>query len=134
LARDLFCGSETKSVKDIDKSWWMCYLVVMVSLSIAKMNRNHWRFAALQVADVVSTLIGFSVGLSEANPAISQFFPSMGPVAGLIFGKLLTVSVILGFFVVRPSANTDKKWNFVNRLFTLIVLWNAALIGTQIVR
>lgn len=45
----------------------------------------------LQALDVLTTLAGFTCGLGEANPAINQFFPAMGPLAGLLLAKSLTV-------------------------------------------
>jgi len=87
-------------------------------------NNGVQRFAMLQALDVMTTLAGFTCGLGEANPAISHFFPAMGPLAGLVLAKILTVSLIVGFMAYRRI----EKWSFVNTCFSLLVIWNSALI------
>ena len=86
------------------------------------------RFAALQVLDLQSTLVGFNCGMVEANPAINHFFPGMGVVAGLMFGKLLMVLLLVGFMWFRNV----ERWAFVNILFGLLVCWNSTLIGLRL--
>ena len=97
----------------------------MVNTSTLTMNRSRIeRFVTLQVLDLGTTLIGFCAGCAEANPAINHFFPTLGPLVGLFVGKLLMVSVILGFMLNRPTACTDKGWKAVNSAFTVLIVWN----------
>jgi hypothetical protein len=104
----------------------------MVKLFTLTSSKNLGRFATLQVFDVVTTLVGFGIGLGEANPAIGHFLPSLGPLVGLMVGKLLTVSVIIGYMMSRPKANTDKGWNFINAGFALVVSWNLIAISIRL--
>ena len=105
----------------------------MERISRLIVNRSRfYRFLFLQALDLETTLIGFSVGCVEANPAIAHFFPALGPLVGLLVGKLLTVSVILGYMMNSEKANTEKGWKFVNGLFTLLIVWNTAIIAFSV--
>ena len=90
------------------------------------------RFLFLQAVDLETTLIGFSCGCVEMNPAIAHFFPACGPLVGLFVGKFLTVMAILLFMANNPNAATDKGWKFTNRLFTLLIVWNVAVISIRL--
>jgi hypothetical protein len=100
----------------------------MGNVSTPTMSKGIQKFAVHQVFDVLTTLVGFTCGLVEANPAIKQFFPALGLLTGLLVGKLLPVLVIVGFMTLRSSVNTEKGWRFVNTLFSLLVIWNSLLI------
>lgn len=91
---------------------------------------KNWKgFAALQFLDILTTVAGFSIGLVEANPIISHFFPIIGPVVGLFFGKLLTISFILCYMTYKKST----KWVFVNYLFFALIIWNSSLITLRLI-
>ena len=49
-------------------------------------------FLYRQVLDILSTLIGFSLGVSEASPFI-RLMVAWGPVAGLAASKILAVGL-----------------------------------------
>ena len=83
-------------------------------------------FLGLQVLDVLTTLIGFRVGLVEASPFI-QFLMRLGPVPGLIGSKL--VAVLLGALCVwrgRPQIIYS-----INFWYAGLVVWNLILIMTR---
>lgn len=103
----------------------------MINVSTLMNQKSFRRFAVLQGLDVATTLVGFLVGCNEANPAISHFFPALGPLVGLLVGKVLTVLVIL-MFLNRPSVGTENGWRFVNILFSLLILWNLVMIGLRV--
>lgn len=82
-------------------------------------------FFDLQVLDVLTTIIGNDFGLKEGNPEIAVLFPTLGFFFGLLVGKILFVSVLL-FIILRICKN--PRWNFVNSLFGILILWNSSLI------
>lgn len=96
----------------------MTSFAVPTQPSIHPTDRNI--FLALQVSDVLSTLIGFSLGFPEANPILRWFFPLFGVEFGLVVGKFLTASACYTFAVSRKK----PMWKFVNVGFSLVVLWN----------
>jgi hypothetical protein len=76
-------------------------------------------FLYLQVLDVVSTLIGFSLGNSEASPFI-RLLIHWGPVTGLILSKLFAVACLSACIVL-------KRWDFIrwiNYWYAALVMWN----------
>lgn len=80
-------------------------------------------FALLQVADVVTTMIGFKLGAGEASPFVRMLVQgSTSPLHGLLAAKL--VAVILGAFVVYSRRSLRK----VNIWFTALIVWNLVII------
>lgn len=76
-------------------------------------------FLYLQVLDVVSTLIGFSLGNTEASPFI-RLLIQWGPVTGLIVSKLFAVACLSACILL-------KRWEFIrwiNYWYSALVLWN----------
>ncbi len=76
-------------------------------------------FLYLQVLDVISTLIGFSLGNTEANPLI-RLLIRWGPVAGLLWSKLFALAVVVFCAWFRRLALI--RW--INYWFALLVVWN----------
>jgi Domain of unknown function (DUF5658) len=104
-------------------------MVGMKKPSQPRTNRQLAVFAGLQGLDVLTTLVGFAGGASEANPVIAHFLPMLGPVAGLVVGKLLTVAVIFAFMYFKPTANTKNGWRFVNVGFGLVIVSNLTVLA-----
>jgi hypothetical protein len=80
-------------------------------------------FVYLQVLDVISTLVGFSLGDTEASPFIRMLI-RWGPVAGLVASKLVAVAILL-FCVFL------KRWKlirFVNYWYAGLVIWNLYIV------
>ncbi len=89
---------------------------------------NDWSlsvqaFLYLQVLDVLTTWLGFRVGLSEASPFI-QFLMHLGPLTGLLGSKLVAVS--LGAFCVWRRR--FHVIHLINYFYAALVVWNMALI------
>jgi len=85
-------------------------------------------FIALQMLDVATTLFGFRLGLGEGSPVLGPFIRALGPVPGLLAGKIATCFVLGAYFYFR----TNPKYWFVNFLFVLVVGWNLALIASRL--
>ena len=77
---------------------------------------NVQLFLYLQVLDVITTMLGFRSGLSEASPFI-HFLMGFGIVGGLLGSKIIGVGI--GAFCV---------WRRRFRVIALINYWYAALI------
>jgi len=80
-------------------------------------------FIYLQILDVMSTLIGFSLGNTEASPFI-RLLIRWGPVTGLICSKLFAVGCLLVCILLH-------RWSFVrwiNYWYAALVIWNLYII------
>jgi hypothetical protein len=80
-------------------------------------------FLYLQILDVVSTLIGFSLGNTEASPFI-RLLLRWGPVTGLVCSKLFAAGCLL----VCIQLN---RWGFIrwiNYWYAALVTWNLYII------
>jgi hypothetical protein len=70
---------------------------ILYACIIPMQLRPYWSslvlFLYLQVLDVLSTLIGFSLGANEASPFV-QALISWGPVAGTLASKLVAIVVV----------------------------------------
>jgi hypothetical protein len=86
-------------------------------------------FASLQGLDVLTTLVGFVGGAGEANPVIAHLLPMLGPISGLIVGKLLTVAAIFALMHFKPTANTKQGWAFMNVAFACVIVWNLTILA-----
>jgi hypothetical protein len=89
---------------------------------------NNWFlsieiFFLLQVFDVMTTWLGFRVGLAEASPFI-QYLMHFGTLAGLLGSKLVAFG-IGGYCVWRRRFSIIRVINY---WYGALVLWNLALI------
>jgi hypothetical protein len=73
-------------------------------------------FLYLQVLDILTTLIGFSLGNSEASPFV-RLMVHFGPFTGLVLSKIVAASLATACLLLRRR-----------RLILLINYWYAALI------
>jgi hypothetical protein len=80
-------------------------------------------FLYLQVLDLLTTWVGFRVGLSEASPFIRALM-QLGPLTGLFASKLLAVAMG-GYCVWRGRFRLIEILNY---WYAALVVWNLALI------
>ena len=80
-------------------------------------------FVALQIADVVTTLIALRLGGAEQNSLIAHLMV-FGSVEGLLLSKAIVLALAL--FAVWTLRYRVLRW--ANIAFTGIVLWNLSII------
>jgi hypothetical protein len=80
-------------------------------------------FIALQVLDILTTLIGLQLGAQEGSMFLGRLMRA-GPVAGLLIAKILAVLLVaLAMKFKRP-----RMVVFLNYWFAAVVSWNLAII------
>jgi Domain of unknown function (DUF5658) len=84
-------------------------------------------FACLQALDVITTLLGWRAGAREANIVVVQFM-HLGPITGLMFGKLLGLLLIL-LVILRGKLRMIR---LLNLWFAGIVTWNLVIVWLQV--
>ena len=90
-------------------------------------NRVIVVFVALQLLDVLTTILGLSVGAHEGNYLVAQFM-HWGPALGLLIAKFLGFVLLLVAF----AAGKLRLLRMLNLWFLCIVAWNLAIIWIQI--
>jgi Domain of unknown function (DUF5658) len=80
-------------------------------------------FLYLQVMDVLTTLVGFSLGASEASPFISGLI-RWDPLAGILASKLVAV-VILGACLWLRRLHL-LRW--INVWYGALTAWNLCIV------
>jgi hypothetical protein len=86
-------------------------------------------FFSLQVLDVLTTLIGLSVGAQEASAFVGRLL-QVSPVTGLIIPKLFSLLLVV-------SAIRFKRQRlivFLNYWFAALVTWNLGTIMMLLMR
>jgi Domain of unknown function (DUF5658) len=76
-------------------------------------------FIALQVLDLVTTLIAFHFGAFEVNPLVARFTSSLGPTAGVVTSKVIAVLIAL---------RLHRLIWVVNLFYTGVVCWNLLIL------
>jgi len=76
-------------------------------------------FLYLQILDVLSTLIGFSLGNTEASPFV-RLLVRFGPVAGLALSKVLALGLVAACFVLKRM----RMVRFINYWYAGLIFWN----------
>jgi len=80
-------------------------------------------FVALQVLDILTTLLGLQMGAHEASFFVARLM-RIGPVAALLIAKILAVALVsLALRFKRPRVVV-----FLNYWFAAVVTWNLATI------
>ena len=80
-------------------------------------------FVALQVLDILTTLLGLQVGAHETSFFVSRLM-SAGPVAALLIAKIMAVLLVtLALRFHRPRVVV-----FLNFWFAAVVTWNLGMI------
>ena len=85
-------------------------------------------FLYLQLLDVLSTLIGFSLGNTEASPFI-RLMIQWGPVAGLALSK----AVALGLIAVCFAMKRMRIIRFINYWYAGLIFWNLLVVLTALI-
>lgn len=76
-------------------------------------------FIYLQLLDLLTTLVGFKLGASEASPFIRVLMHA-GPVAGVAASKVLALG--LGALCVYTGRNHIIRW--ATYWYAALVVWN----------
>jgi len=76
-------------------------------------------FIYLQLLDLLTTLVGFKLGASEASPFIRMLMHA-GPVAGVAVSKLLAVG--LGALCIYTKRQHLVRW--ATYWYAALVVWN----------
>jgi hypothetical protein len=76
-------------------------------------------FLYLQILDILSTLIGFSLGNQEASPMV-RMMVRWGPVNGLVFSKIVAVAVAAACLMLRRR----KLIQWINYWYAALIVWN----------
>jgi hypothetical protein len=92
-----------------------------VTVTDAEISRQWKLFLALQIADVLTTLVGFSLGLGEASPFVRMLL-GVGPIPGLLITKAVVLMLCMGLLITGRSLQKANVW------FCLLVGWNLVLI------
>ena len=82
-------------------------------------------FLCLQVLDVVTTLIGFRMGLAEASPFV-RWLTHFGPVLGLVVSKFVALSLLsICVFLQRTRViRLATCW------YIALVVWNIFVLAS----
>ena len=83
-------------------------------------------FVFLQVLDILTTLIGLSLGAGEASAFVATLM-HLGPIQGLLISKILAVILVL----IALRRRQPRIVVLANFWFAGLVTWNLALIFTQ---
>jgi hypothetical protein len=76
-------------------------------------------FLYLQALDVLSTLIGFSLGNTEASPFI-RLMIRWGPVTGLALSKAVAIGLVAVCFAIKRT----RLIRLINFWYAAVVIWN----------
>ncbi len=80
-------------------------------------------FVYLQLLDLLTTLLGFRLGASEASPFIRALF-YFGPAVGVAMSK----GVALGLGGVCVWLKKDRVIGWINYWYAGLVVWNLCVI------
>ena len=83
-------------------------------------------FLYLQVLDVLTTWLGFRMGLAEASPFV-RLLMHWGPLAGVLGSK--AVALLLGAVCVWRGRY--HVIHLINYWYAALVIWNLTLIATR---
>ena len=85
-------------------------------------------FVALQLLDVLTTIIGLRMGAEEASLFVGRLL-HYGPMPGLLMSKLLAALLVAAALKFRKP----RVVVFLNYWFTVVVSWNLLMIiSTQL--
>ncbi len=82
-------------------------------------------FLYLQVLDLLSTLIGFSLGNTEASPFI-RMLVRFGPATGLVISKLVALGLVGVCFALKRT----RLIQLINYWYAVLVIWNLYIVLT----
>ena len=76
-------------------------------------------FLYLQVLDILTTLIGFSLGNTEASPFV-RMLVHWGPLNGLLLSKIVAAGLAFTCLLLRRR----KLILWINYYYAALVVWN----------
>jgi hypothetical protein len=76
-------------------------------------------FIYLQLLDLLTTLVGFKVGVGEASPFIRMMMHA-GPTTGVVISKVLALG--LGAFCVWANKAHVVRW--ISYWYSGLIVWN----------
>ena len=76
-------------------------------------------FLYLQVLDILTSLIGFRLGNTEASPFVRLMF-HWGPFTGVVLSKIVAVSLAFTCLLLRRR----KLILWINYWYAALVVWN----------
>jgi Domain of unknown function (DUF5658) len=79
-------------------------------------------FIYLQLLDLLTTLVGFKVGVGEASPFIRMLMHT-GPATGVVLSKILALG--LGAFCVWANKPQVVRW--ISYWYGAIIVWNLSV-------
>jgi hypothetical protein len=79
-------------------------------------------FIALQWLDFLTTILGFSLGCSEASPIVRGLMPVIGPTLAVFVTKVLTVLAMWRISKKTAMIYAGNLW------YLAIVAWNVFVI------
>jgi len=82
-----------------------------------------WVFAYLQLLDVLTTLVGFSLGAGEASPFV-QLLIRWGPVTGTVLSK----AVAAGTVALCLWSKRVHLVRWINYWYAALAVWNLCVI------
>ena len=92
-------------------------------MTAVTMNRSGRQlievFLYLQILDILTTLIGFSLGNGEASPFV-RLMVRWGPLNGLLVSKILAVGIAITCLLLRRR----KLIHWINYWYAAVVAWN----------
>jgi hypothetical protein len=80
-------------------------------------------FVYLQLLDVLTTLVGFKLGVAEASPFILMLMRS-GPVAGVVVSKVLALGI--GGICIYTKKHHLIRW--ITYWYGGLVVWNLVVL------
>ena len=103
----------------------------MATMQTIPATSRDWSFSLhvflyLQVLDVVTTWLGFRMGLAEASPFVRLLMRS-GTLAGVLGSKAL--ALLLGAFCVWRRRY--HVIHLINYWYAALVIWNLTMIMTR---
>ena len=98
-------------------------LLRTISSAPVELSISLQLFLYLQVLDVLTTSLGFRLGLSEASPFI-QYAMRLGPTAGLLISKGVALS-LAAYCIWNGRVRVIR---LINYWYAVLVVWNLTLI------
>ncbi len=101
----------------------MRYLAITKAAFTPERSLSLQVFLYLQILDVLTTWLGFKIGLIEASPFIHALM-KVGPMGGVLASKL----VALGLAAFCVHRQRFREIRLINYWYAGLVVWNLALI------
>ena len=87
--------------------------------------KYFWLFISLQLADLVTTLVGLHHGAVEGNALVAAWFQFSGPIPGLLIVKALALLGAVGIYLRHGRVTVYRDLSVV---FVAVVAWNCYIL------